>query len=111
MKILAPLIIILGGAALAIWLAFAIISGVWSALKVSFDEASKSINANRKRREEEKKQAAIAEETRQIEDFRKSQLVQIIGVPNLALLNQISGQLSEIHSSIESLSTTNSGVR
>ena len=96
MRILAPLIIILGGVALAIWLAFAIVSGIWGALKTSFNETSKNIDASRKRREEEKKQAAIEKEKTQIEDFRVAHPVQIIGVPNLALLNQISEQLEQI---------------
>jgi hypothetical protein len=91
----AALIIVLGAVALTVWATLGVVAVIWSALKSSFDEASKSIKASRKCREEEKAQEAIQRDIKQIDNFRTAHPVQIVGVPNLTLLKQIFGQLDE----------------
>jgi DNA invertase Pin-like site-specific DNA recombinase len=87
---------------LILWGALAIVEAMSRGTKSFFETWSKDIKANRERREKEKKQAAIEKERRQIENFRKSYPVQVIGAPNPDLLKKISDQLDQFIKTVKS---------
>ena len=98
----AVLVIVLFGIGFVCWIIFTVLKAIWDGAKSTVDGAVKDIKVNRKRRQEEKAQAAIEKEKWQIEDFHRRNPVQIVGVPNLELLNQISDQLDEFIATVKS---------
>ncbi len=77
------------------WIVFTFLKAIWDGVKTYIDAMLKDIKANRKRRDEEKAQAEIEKEKRQIEDFRNRHPVQVVGTPNIGLLQKISSQLDD----------------
>lgn len=95
MSAVAVLMVGLFGVGFVGWIIFTVSKAIWDGVYSSVEGIVRHVKANRARREEEKAQAALEREKLQIEEFRQRNPAQIVGLPNLALLKQISDQLDE----------------
>ncbi len=100
--ILAAFLVLSYGVGFVLWFVLSSLQAISKGSRKLIKDSISSFEAHRTRRVEREKQAAILAHQKQIDDFRSQHPVQIVGVPDLALLKQIADLLDDFISSVKS---------
>lgn len=93
---------LLFGIGFVIWVVITVVIAAVSGAKSVFKKIDEDIKSNRRRKEDQRNQAAISAQKKQIEKMRNNHPAEIVGAPNLTLLKQISTQLDEFVATVKS---------